>query len=178
MSDAFQGAMDSEYRRQRAAVQAFIPLAVALANQGPCHKSKRGAVLLAVNDRERLASGEGIDVGHGFNGPPLPMRCNGSDACRSACGRVCEHAEAAAMRDSIGHHRGVRSGAELHMLHIKTVGGVAVPSDRPSCEKCSVAMLAHGVAVMWLLTSTGLRAWSMEDFHSETLRNLGLPVIR
>lgn len=66
----------------------------------------------------------------------------------------------------------------LHMLHVKAVEGAAVTSGPPSCEKCSVTMLAHKVSVMWLLRPWGLAAYAMDDFHAETLDNLHLPVIR
>ncbi len=176
MSDAYRGAEAAEFLSQRDAMSRLVPKAVSYAMLSPCAKSKRGALLVDMN--ARVYSQRGVVVGHGFNAPPGSDRCDGSDACRAACGRRCEHAEAAAIRNALEGPDSRGSLHGLHMLHVKAHGHVAVSSNEPSCERCSVTMLAHGIGVMWLLTSTGLRAWDMADFHETTTRNLGLPVIR
>lgn len=177
MSDAYQGAKDAEFRSQRAVMERLLPIAVEQAMLSPCAKSKRGALVIDVGGW--TGTNRGVVVGRGFNAQPGDHACDGTDACRNACGRICEHAEAAAIRDAHRHpfsDRGLPSG--LHMLHVKAVDGAAVPSGPPSCEKCSVTMLAHKVSVMWLLRPWGLIAYSMDYFHAETLGNLHLPVIR
>ncbi len=178
MSDAYQGAQDAEFRSQRAVMERLLPLAVEQAMMSPCAKSKRGALL--VDAGGWTGTNRGVVIGKGFNAPPGRHKCDGSDACRAACGRICEHAEAAAIRNamrypSVGYGLGCDG---LHMLHVKAVEGAAVTSGPPSCEKCSVTMLAHKVSVMWLLRPWGLAAYAMDDFHAETLDNLHLPVIR
>lgn len=92
--------------------------AVKVAMLGPCAKSRRGVLIVDPNTGK-------ID-GWGFNAQPEPFACDGSDACRAACGKLCVHAEVAAMLDAGGLVRGA------HLIHVKAVDGKAVPSGPPS----------------------------------------------
>ena len=148
-----------------AAVNTALILAVEAGAKSPCCKSKRGVVVWEDEYRDLLESPVS-----GHNGPPPGFACDGSDACRKACGRTCVHAE----------HRALMKASPDHtdLLHVKVVDGAAVPSGPPSCEHCSKAILDAGIKRVWLLHETGLRLYSAEDFHVQTLVNKGLPVIR
>jgi deoxycytidylate deaminase len=138
--------------------------AVRMGAQSPCAKSKRG---VAIWDPELF---DILCANH--NHPPRGFACDGSDACRENCGRLCVHAEVAAMLDAkSGLHR-------MHMLHVKVVDGEAAPSGPPSCIDCSKAILAAGIKVMWLLHEDGLKGYPTEEFHELSLKHHGLPVIR
>ena len=113
----------------------------------------------------------------GFNHPPAPFTCDGSTACREACGKVCVHAEADALLQAT---KGLpdpwfMGGAE--MLHVKVVNGREVPSGPPSCWQCSRLILESGIAGMWLLHEEGFQRYTPEEFHRLTLEHCGLPVI-
>ncbi len=135
--------------------------AVLEAAQSSCQKSKRGVVIWSNPWRGFIVQAH--------NGPPPGFACDGSDACRSACGKLCQHAEMRALFLA-------RLGTDL--LHVKVVDGKAVPSGPPSCWQCSRAILDQGIQRVWLLHEDGLWSYSAEDFHVQTLQNCGLPVIR
>ena len=147
-----------------------LEAAVEAAKRSPCAKSQRGVVLF---HRE-----EGI-VGSGFNHPPTPFACDGSEACRAACNKLCIHAENAALRDYLWHRQEAAvHPRDIEMLHVKAVDGKAVPSGPPSCWQCSRLILDAGLKSMWLLHEEGLQAYDPEEFHRLTLAHNSLPVIR
>lgn len=141
--------------------------AVTVALQSPCAKSKRGVVIFD-------ASGA---LGFGFNGPPLPFRCDGSDACRAACGKVAVHAEDRAIRSAISLHFRHPAISPCDLLHVKVKDGHAVPSGPPNCWQCSRTILDAEIAGVWLLHEEGLRRYSAAEFHRLTLETCGLPVV-
>lgn len=141
-----------------------LSIAVSIGTSSPCEKSKRGVVIWRPGDSESFMGG--------YNHPPSPFKCDGSEACRASCGKVCVHAEAHAL---LGAKKSVRG---MDMLHVKVVDGEAVASGPPSCWQCSRLMLEAGVAGMWLLHEDGLRRYDIEEFHALTLQHCGLPVIR
>lgn len=139
-----------------------LKAAVELANLSPCSKSKRGVVIF---NRYRV-------LGRGYNHPPGPFICAGDDACRAACGRICIHAEQAALLD---YEQG---GDDTELLHVKVEGAQAVPSGPPSCWQCSrLILLVPDIQGVWLLHEAGLRRYSSIEFHRETLRTCGLPMV-
>lgn len=147
-----------------------LALAVDSARRSRCQKSQRGVVLWVP-----APGGQGALIERGWNyradlgrhGP----RCDGSDACRAACGRLCIHAE----QDALDQARGAQVDlSRAQMLHVKTVDGEPVPSGRPSCWQCSRAILAAGVRWMWLLHEDGLRAYHAGEFHRLTLNHHGI----
>ena len=146
-------------------VENLLPQAAVVAVKSPCAKSKRGVLVFR---------SDGTVVGRGVNAQPAPFACDGSETCRASCAKLCEHAEQAALRDAGRLH----PQAVLHMLHVKVVNGVAVPSGPPSCWQCSRAILAAGISTVWLLHEDGVRGYSAEDFHRRTLEHEGLPVLR
>jgi deoxycytidylate deaminase len=143
-------------------VWSMIPRAVQVALRSPCAKSRRGVVIF--DEHGVIASG--------CNAQPAPFACDGSDACRAACGKLCVHAEAAALRDA---GRFAVRGA--HMLHVKAEKGVPVASGPPSCWQCSREILAAGVAKVWLLHDDGVRGYTAVEFHRLTLQHCGLPAL-
>lgn len=137
--------------------------AVQIGARSPCVKSKRGVVVFR-SDSRYLA-------GEGYNAPPFPFVCDGSEACQTACGKVCVHAEQAVL---VGPHEGGE------MLHVKVVDGVGVPSGPPSCADCSKLILESGeISAMWLYEDRGdgakLYRYTPVEFHRATLQTLGLP---
>lgn len=138
---------------------------VRLAQSGPCAKSKRAVFVVRPS---------GVIVGQGVNAQPAPFACDGSDACKAACGKLCVHAELAALRRAGKHAIGA------HLIHVKAVAGKVIgqPSGPPSCWQCSREILAAGVSTVWLLHTAGWTPYSAEDFHRSTLEHEGLPVLR
>lgn len=146
--------------------------AVRAATQSPCAKSQRGVVIW---NRELFDY-----IAMGWNHPPKGFDCDGSEACREYCNRVCVHAE---------QHAILQAKSGIHgyeMLHVKVVDGEPVPSGPPSCWQCSRLILEAGISKMWLLHEsdrhgklvTHLQAYSAEVFHSLTLQNCHLPIVR
>ncbi len=64
--------------------------------------------------------------------------------------------------------------SECEMLHVKSVDGKAVFSEKPSCWQCSKLILASGLPTMWLYQKEGFVRYSAEEFHEQTLINCDL----
>ncbi len=157
--------------------------AIEVAKTAGCGKSRRGVVIFRRDEPEPIAVGS--------NGPPPGFRCDLSEACRAACGKICVHAEEEALLAA------GPNAAGCEMLHVKIVEqGMPVYSDGPSCWQCSRAILHAGITRMWLLQEDGdetirgvdswqadqgemrAQAYTAEDFHSLTLTACDLPEIR
>lgn len=124
-----------------------------------CLRSRRGVAIWQPGD------------GHltlGTN-KPASGACDGSDACKRVCGRVCVHAEQEAL---------LRAGEKARggeMLHVKVnEHGLQVASGPPSCPECSKLILHAGIAGMWLLHANGWTRYTAQEFHEATLKNCGL----
>lgn len=119
-----------------------IRAAVEAGRRSPCAKSKRGAAVF----RRACSTGccERV-LGVGWNAQPVPFSCTGSSACKAACGKLCLHAEARAIRAAWREWTG---GVEL--VHAKVVNGLLVPGGGPSCWQCSREVLDVGLAAVWL----------------------------
>lgn len=137
-----------------------IAQAIGAAALSPCAKSKRGVAIWRGDST--------LVVRH--NRPPPGFACDGGATCREHCGKLCVHAEQAALL-----HCTDAAGAE--MLHIKVVDGRAVSSGPPSCWQCSRLILAARVSGVWLLHETGWRRYEPHEFHRLTLEQCGLPII-
>lgn len=148
--------------------------AIAAATSSPCAKSKRGVALWHPHTAALWVACNTPAVG----------RCDGSEACRAACPRICIHAEQSVLLlAGRANGRGPK-GAEL--LHVKVVptrsstGIVDVDSfaltasGPPSCVECSKLLLAAGVAGVWLYHENGWRRYETLEFHERTLETLGL----
>ena len=116
--------------------QEALKRAIVQARSSPCRKSKRGVVIWDPSTHY------GITLAAGYNRMP-DAACDGSAACRAACGKRCVHAEAAALLRLGKRARG------CEMLHVKVVDGRAVTSERPECWQCSRLILAAGIAGTW-----------------------------
>jgi deoxycytidylate deaminase len=137
--------------------------AVEVAGQSPCQKSKRGVVIWREGWPFHAA---------GWNHQPAPLACDGSAFCRANCAKLCVHAETHAL---LGLPvPGLAGAYRADMLHVKVVGGKAVPSGLPSCWQCSRLILDRGIRQVWLLHDAGLTAYSAENFHRVTLRTCDL----
>lgn len=158
--------------------------AIAAGACSPCAKSKRGVVIF---------NSKGV-ISIGYNHPPEPMRCDGSEACRASCRYLCIHAEEDAMQHIIvlssqerlrvcsnwqGRIGYMDPATPLQLLHVKVEDGKAVPSQGPSCWQCSRTILGtQKISQVWLMLDDGLCSYTPLDFHEQTLRNCELPVIR
>jgi deoxycytidylate deaminase len=149
-------------------VRVLEPVAVRVAMRSPCAKSKRGVLVVSMTERDW----PDCLVGSGFNAQSEPFACDGSDACRAACGKLCVHAEAAALREAAGLAR------RAHLLHVKAVDGKAVPSGPPSCWQCSREILSAGISTVWLLHESGWTPYPAAEFHRLALEHEHLPVLR
>ena len=139
-------------------------IAAAISLKSPC-QSKRGVTLWNHHTNQ--------NINVGWNDQPFGFRCDGSDACKKSCGKTAIHAEEATI---LATERHALQGAS--MIHIKSVDGLPVPSGRPSCVRCSGMILESGIDWMWLLHHDGLKRYSAEEFHAETIRTLGLYAVQ
>lgn len=147
--------------------------AISAAQQSPCAKTQRGAVLW----RRASEGKQGLYLGAGFNHPPKPFKCDGSVACRENCNKVCNHAEEDALLKVPTRVAARWSLPECEMLHIEVVNGRAVSSGQPTCWQCSRKILAVGLKAMWLFHKSGLKSYTPEEFHRLTLKNNQLPIL-
>lgn len=125
-------------------------------------KSKRGVVIW---HREH-----GL-MSSGWNAPPKPYICDGTEACRGNCAKTALHAEQAAI---LSFDRVMINLSECEMIHVKSIDGVAVFSEKPSCWQCSKLILGSGLKSMWLYQKEGLVEYTPVDFHEQTLINCEL----
>lgn len=140
---------------------AWEEYAVKAAARATCEKSKRGVIIVNPFKDEPLS--------FGWNGPPAPFECAGSDFCREVCNQVAVHAEARALMSAIPPVKG------RDLVHIKVVEGRAVPSGGPSCWQCSRLIVEAGIRNVWLKhEAEGWRPYSAEEFHRKTLENCNL----
>ncbi len=115
-------------------------------------------------------------VSEGWNAPPKPFICDGTDKCRSNCAKTAVHAEQAALMKLPAYFikHPMQSLHHLEMLHVKIVGDEAVISEKPSCWQCSKLILASGIKSMWLYEKSGFVEYTPELFHKLTLENCDL----
>ncbi len=137
--------------------------AVEYAKESKC-KSKRGVVIWH-REKGLMASG--------WNAPPSPFICDGSDACKATCSKTALHAEQVAIIKALKMHDYLII-RECEMIHVKVVDGLAVTSEKPSCWQCSKLILESGLKSMWLYQKEGLVEYTAEDFHNKTLINCEL----
>lgn len=139
-----------------------LATAVLAARDSPCAKSKRGVVIWNELGPAVMSC----------NHLPLPLKCDGSDACRASCGKTCVHAE----QDALVRFQGGEL-SDFEMLHVKIKDGNAVPSGPPSCWQCSKLILLSGLKAMWLLENrvgvirhhSYLHRYTPLEFHQLTL---------
>lgn len=108
----------------------------------------------------------------GTNSPPLPFSCSKNEKCKQNCAKIAVHAEERAMLKAA--KCGLLPKEGLHCFHLKIKDNVPVISGEPSCIHCSKNMLEYGISCMWLLQETGWKSWKLENFHRETMKNLGI----
>lgn len=151
----------------------IIEVARRCALWSPCAKSKRGAVVFDPSYPD------GKVLGRGWNHQPRGFACDGSDACRVACGKLCIHAEDAAIRDVHDDWKCEGVG-DLELVHVKVVGEAVVPGGGPSCWQCSRLVVEVGLKGVWLYElAPGLaggwpgewRFYRAEEFHRLTLQH-------
>src|ERR1700679_1797943 len=93
-----------------------LPYAIKASLESPC-MSRRGVVIF---DPYLLRI-----YGTGFNRPPAPFVCDGSDFCKDTCAKTAIHAEQMAILQ-VFRLGWLVSGKSL--LHVKTVDGLPVAS--------------------------------------------------
>lgn len=167
-----------------------VSLAVQTAGRGPCAKSKRGVVIYGPEPE----SGTPTIYGNAFNSQPWPYECDGTDACKAACARLCVHAEQRAIlrmlmpsKDDLAMF--IVDGKvsypkpqSLSLVHVKIdiVHGkpMLAPSPKgPSCEQCSKLIVENRwIGHVWLYNGGGWDRYSPERFHRSTLIACGLPI--
>lgn len=121
----------------------------------PC-QSKRGVVIW---------DDECGYIAQGWNHLPLPFIYDSSKKCKASCNMTVIHAEQHAILRARQHLDG------MHMIHVKSVDEKAVYSDKPTCVQCSKLILEVGIATMTLYTINGLRMYTAEEFHRQSLIN-------
>lgn len=194
------------YARDDAAPPAFaVSGAEWVARKSPCIKSKRGVVIYRCKQR--------IDANHeiaietnaaGYNGPPwfgargddpgVEGLCDGSEACRAACGRRCVHAEQRALWELVDHGIQDVPAHFLRLVHVEIGNDGKVKVGKgPSCVECSKIIADRGIGGIWLYERTAVpdksaelegsgvfavlprwRYYTSREFHVATERALGL----
>lgn len=135
----------------------IVDLACKTAAQAVCQKSKRGVVVFETITRAMdpgLARDLVVTLGSGFNGPPPPIACDGSERCREDCPKLAVHAERRALDAALRRSPpGGMSACDL--VHVKVDdSGELVPGGTPSCAECSKHILDLGMRGVWLFEET------------------------
>lgn len=136
--------------------------AVNAASHSKC-KSQRGVVIW---DR---ATG---NIVYGWNAPPKPFKCDGSDECRANCSKTAVHAEQSALMKMLNNYD--MNINECEMIHVKIVDDEPVFSEKPSCWQCSKLILESGLKSMWLYQKDGYVEYNPIEFHRLTLENCNI----
>ena len=134
--------------------------AIASANNSIC-RSKRGAVIFRLRKDQ-------VDVlaSSGWNHQPTFL-CDGSETCKSTCGKTAVHAE----QSAILRMGPWRWSPHFEILHVKTVDGLLVPSGPPSCLECSKLILEAGIEHVWLFHEDGWKRYGAGEFHQLTMEH-------
>lgn len=140
-----------------------LEAAVEAGRQSPCQKSKRGVVIFHEKMPHVIASA--------WNTPPEGFVCSGDETCQKYCGKLCVHAEIAALL------KAGPNAAGCDMLHVKVVNGEAVASGPPSCADCSKAIIEAKIVTMYLVHQNSLLGYDARNFHALSLSNNHLPVL-
>lgn len=124
-----------------------------------CQKSARGVAIW--NPDGILALGTNY---------PASGVCDGSEACRRDCPRICVHAEQDALRLT---SPGPVAGRPSCLLHVKVdrARQTMIPSGPPSCVECSKLILAAGIETIYLLHENGWQHYDAERFHRLSLEH-------
>jgi len=148
-----------------------IPRVIDEARRSLCAKDRRGAGVWHRN-YDHLSLGN--------NSPPSPFRCDGSDACKAACGKLAVHAEERALLRYLSAAGNGLGSTGMDVLHLRVVDGEPVTSGPPSCITCSRTILEAKAARVWLWHEEGWAMYPADDFHVRSLAHPkhGLPVIR
>lgn len=132
--------------------------------EGPkslCNKSKRVSAIIYSNGFSVIET----------NSPPLPFTCMNNENCKKICNKICVHAEERAILSALDKYGDLW---DCICMHLKIVNGKPVPSGNPSCVTCSRKLLECKVKYMYLWQEQSWKRWTSEEFHHETLLNLGL----
>lgn len=150
--------------------QEAVAAAITAARSSTCDKDKHGAAVWHHNYGRLTAAP---------NGPPAPFICDGSDACRAACGKLAVHAEERAMLAYLRVAGGL-AVRDMQVMHIRVVDGEPAPSGPPSCITCSRTMLEAMISWVWLWHPEGWVGYDAVSFHVLSLQHEKhrLPVLR
>lgn len=151
--------------------------AIIKANQSKCSKSKRGVIIW-----NPAPFGYNFQYVTGYN-YRVDKECDLSTGglCEGNCNKLCVHAEqeallkvsALACINQKHDYFNNRENINYELLHVKTVDGKPVASERPCCLECSKLILSVPfIRVVWLYLKDGLRAYTPEAFHEETIANV------
>lgn len=161
------------------------------------HEARRGRALSACAKSSRGAAVFSRILGVyavGHNAQPAPFACRGTAACRVSCGKLCIHAEEAAIVAALPFWpEPQRDRIPLEIVHVKIdERGDLVAGGPPSCITCSRTILGAGIAAVWLFEAPrctcgrtgpvhddGCRAFDADtwrrysalEFHEATMRH-------
>lgn len=183
-----------------------LTLAAQIATCSPCHKSKRGVVIFNKNGVFAAGYNQPPGGAPCANAPECREACGKvcvhaeQDALQHLL-RVHDGAilgnwtmrRTEAHDDAMNHLMGDRRSAivmarhdePLSLLHVKVEDDKPVPSGPPSCWQCSREILHRGLVDRVYLLEGGdsvfsppkLRSYTPQEFHAETMRHCGLPVL-
>lgn len=148
------------------------PAAMNEAEQSPCQKSQRGAVVF-IGDRI---------LGGGFNTPEYPRTCE-PKICLPICSFYTTHAERKALQNALARGYDLTGASVFHIkldkpFFIPGEGRVVreTTSGDPSCDDCSGFMIRLSQQMplkeFILFQSRGYIAYQIEEFHNLTLAYL------
>lgn len=110
-------------------------------------------------------------LGSGFNHPPGDRVCTDDAACWSACGQLCIHAEAQALRSA-------RARGPFDVVHVKVRDDKLVPGGGPSCSACARDLLDDGrTSGVWLFHDGGWKRYPIGEFYELSMAARSLPVL-
>jgi len=146
--------------KEKAEAEKWMKYAQKEAEKSPCHKSKRGVVII---------SPSGLIVGKGFNRPPGDFKCE-QNICSKICSDYTVHAEMIAMHDTLTTGLYALKGTILY--HAKIKNGIVIPVSKPSCVDCSKHIYDWGIGAVVLQLEEGLMLYDSREFHELSLKSL------
>lgn len=133
-----------------------------LASGATCQRDQRAALVVTSDGRVRSGGTNGLP-----DGAPCGDICTQLKTCKYAA----EHAEAAAIRRSLKVGVSIKGDDIIHAA--TSTNGQLVTSRPPTekaCPSCAVAMVAAGIAAIWLFVEPGeWRRYEMREYYQQAI---------
>lgn len=140
----------------------FIDLAVKIAKQSTCERSKCGSIIIKDNQI----------IGQGFNSPPnnseSQRKCNNNKDSyhkKVTDKTCCIHAEQRAIMDALAKNPEKMKDSKLYFIRLDENNN-KTEAGNPYCTICSKMALDAGIKYFILLHENGIKEYPTDEYNS------------